>query len=99
MNKNQQIVMRIGISIVVGMIVYPPWIANHFVFPPSDTNEKFVPVGYHLILSPPKLDAPWGEPTSDFHYIDIPRLSLQIAIVGLITAGLMATFRTKPPEG
>lgn len=53
MNPGQRIVLIIGLLIILGMILFPPWV---YVFnPPTDLRYRLVrmerPAGYHLLFN------------------------------------------------
>ena len=91
MNKNQRLVVMIGIALIVFMGLFPPWTHTY----KARTTYSEEPAGYSFIASPPrpKRINPW------YGYgikIDISRLLIQWVVV--ITAsgcGVLLTNKRK----
>ena len=85
LNQRQWFVLKVGVLLVVGNILFPPW--THTVNAKGIHSEK--PAGYQFIFEPP-----WPE-RAGVQYgvrIDINTLLLQIFAVFLISAfGLIET--------
>jgi hypothetical protein len=86
MNRKQKICLWIGITIIVLLVLFPPW---HSYVPPNATPE---PLGYAFIFVPPK---DYG----GFHpVLNIPRLIVQCVLVSIISGGLIVIFKEKKPK-
>ncbi|MBA7650477.1 hypothetical protein ES703_58283 [subsurface metagenome] len=90
MNIKQKIVLWIGIAIIVIMGLFPPWImpiTRRYGMGNTVKYRKYY--GYDFI---------WAQPESSLVSIDFHRLGLQWAIVGVITGGLIYSFKDKKPK-
>jgi len=82
MNTKQKIVLWIGITIIVVMGVFPPWVQRGGLVEKSD--------GYSFILKEPEhFEMGW------FPRPDVSRLFIQWVMVAVITAGFIVTFKGK----
>ncbi len=83
MNKKQLKCLWLGVIIIVLMGLYPPW-----YFPSTRDGFKVrLPAGYKLMLT-----------TEKGARVDITRLYVQWVMVGVITGGLIYTFKDKPKD-
>ena len=88
MNKKQLISLWVGISIIVVMGLFPPWVVSL-----SDHQRD---CGYDWIGTPPIYK--WssrGSVLAVNAHLDIPRLCLQWSIISVVTVGLLITFKDK----
>ncbi|MCK5708093.1 MAG: hypothetical protein KAI43_10610 [Candidatus Aureabacteria bacterium] len=92
MNFKQKIVLWIGIAIIVGMGIFPPWKVERGkksnMFNEVFNDDKYTPSliisnGYHFLFNPP----------SRAKGIDVGRLFVQIGLVTIITGGLLLTIK------
>ena len=81
MNKKQKIVLWIGIAVIVIMGIFPPWVISGY------STGRPIAGSYSLITSPPKMGEAYAKS------IDLYRLGVQWVIVGVITGGLIYTFK------
>jgi hypothetical protein len=101
MNRLHMSVMILGFAVMVGMLVYPPWIG-------PGTEDQPEPMGYGLLWSPPTrnvevpaLESRWINinlsETRKASSIDFGRLVLQEAIAFAVLFGFnrMLGHRTK----
>ena len=85
MNKKQLIILWIGIALIVGMGIYPPYMESF-----EDTGG-FVPQGYNFIFSE---RSEWRR----HEMVNVPQLFAQWFIVAVITGGLLVTFKDKKKD-
>ncbi len=88
MNKNQKIVIMIGLIVIVLMGVVPPWVHTVSLL---GSQTKYS-AGYSPIISAPsrQYDAPaYGVS------LDISRLLMQWALVGMVAGGLVLILKDK----
>jgi len=86
MNRNQKIVLYIGLLLILAMSAYPPWLSIETKTTTpfySDTITR--PGSYGFILAPP-LQAV---------VIDLRRLGVQLVAVSIITVGLTVSLMDK----
>jgi len=87
MNFKQKIVLWIGIAIIVGMGLFPPWkveTGKERIFSGKKYTPSFiVSSGYHFLFNPP----------SRAKGIDVGRLFVQIGLVAIITGGVILTIK------
>ena len=88
MNWKQKICLWVGIVAFVLMGIFPPWVAA----PPGGGN--YVAGGYAFILFPRNQ---FGE-SHWLARIDLGQLAAQWAMVAVVTAGLIVTFKDKKPK-
>lgn len=88
MNKNQKIVIMIGLIVIVLMGVVPPWV---YTFSLQGSRSKYS-AGYSPIVSPPPRQA--DHPAYGVS-LDISRLLMQWALVGMVAGGLVLIFKEK----
>ncbi|HUW31641.1 MAG TPA: hypothetical protein VM223_08510 [Planctomycetota bacterium] len=95
MNRKQLIVLWIELAVIVGMVVFPPWIP---------TSEGYRSVGERVHYSPI-----WRDPEKiggvvknydryrevAYGSVNYRRLVLQVAVVGGVVGCLIVTFRRK----
>jgi hypothetical protein len=79
----RNIILWLGIIALVLMCIFPPW--NKVYCLPSSNIKAYTPIGYYPLMCSPE-----GSVTIDFS-----RLFLQLFVVGVITGGLIYTFRDK----
>ena len=82
MNKKQLITMWVGIIVLVLMSIFPPWTGE--VTRESGTQTHLSTI-YVFIFNFPDEDS--------LYHIDIAKLLIQYSIIGLITFGLIITFK------
>ena len=85
MNRKQTILMWVGILALVGMSLYPPWVARSLH---DGVVVKYI--GHSWMTRAPAPDLKYC-----FKSIDFDRLGIQWGMVVVITIGLMLTFRDK----
>jgi len=87
MNKNQLIVLWVGIIVVVLMGLYPPWQYNGHIV--ERNVNVVVPAGYSFIGDPI-----YSAGIMEFGAsIDVTRLLIQWFMVAFITGGLIYTLK------
>lgn len=91
--KPHKVTMLLGITIIVLMGLYPPWIyytPSHPLGAPIET-----PAGYAFIFNPPS-----PERAGRMHGVslDIKRLLVQWSFVGIVTAGLAYILRRREQD-
>ena len=87
-NKKQTFVLWVGIIIIAGMLIYPPW---QFSFQ-AQGRFRYEPLGCDWLWSPPSFGTDKGLYKS-VAYFDKTRLSIQIAIVIMVCSGFILTFK------
>jgi hypothetical protein len=96
MNLRQRIVAFVGLLVIAGMLLYPPWIM------PGWRDDT-----YRFIFSPPQEIAPRY---ADIHVVgdynvfrhgelDTQRLGVQCVIVAIITGAMILLLGTRKPHG
>lgn len=100
MNKKQKLVLWVGIVMITLMGAFPPWVSVDNI--PNSNIKRTQPIGYEWLWTSPTL---WRRDplyhharvidTSKGMAIDTSRLYVQWAVVALITAGLIYTFKDK----
>jgi len=88
LNQRQWLVLKVGILLVVGNILFPPW--TYTLNAEGVHSEK--PAGYQFIFEPP---APERDNLRFGVRIDINRLLLQTFAIFMVTALGMIETRTK----
>ena len=92
LNKNRKNVILVGISLIVLMGLFPPWISGTYTT--SNNNPRFFEEsagGYHFIFAPP---AKWvGLKTTWVYRLDYSRLFLQWLLIVAVSGGLIFLFR------
>lgn len=102
----QQIVVLLGMILVIGMCVYPPW--QH-----QEPGQPARAMGYAPIWQPPiekhqagidvlGLKVQMGEQSTTANQIDLMRLAIQCGIVAGVTAifaRLLPSHRSAAPPG
>ena len=92
MNRRQIIVMWMGILVMVGMCVYPPWTKGY------TRSKGWAPDGYALIFLRP--DYGYAERRDRLIIrIDMTRLIVQEAAVVLLFGGLFMTLKDRKATG
>lgn len=85
MNKNQMIVLWLGVFAIVVFLAYPPWIVR-FSSPELTVSTN---VGYAPLWKPP-LHAS----------VDVARLFIQMLIAGVVGVAVILSLKSKPsPTG
>lgn len=82
MNWIQKTLLWIGISVIVVMGLFPPWVVGKSVLSPNNA-------GYNFILNPPEAKR------SEFSGLNSSRLLVQWIMVAVITGGFIVTFKSK----
>ncbi|MBI4469716.1 MAG: hypothetical protein HY650_10385 [Acidobacteria bacterium] len=98
-NKEQLIVLWLGIGLISLIALFPPWTYTLTVTEDGRTTESQREAGYHPIFEPPRPQNaadPARAPTyADGVRLDYPRIAIQLAVVVLIVGGLFWTFRSR----
>ena len=91
MNRKQKGVLLVGIAVMAGMMLFPPWYGRK--------KDYYRSMGYHLVFTPPYDKATTTKGGAYFRpkmvRIDKDRLAIQCLIAALITGGLMAVLHEK----
>jgi hypothetical protein len=103
MNRKQYIVLWVAVSVIVLMVLYPPWrfrMSVPFVPQIAAQVPTYQRGPYALIFKGPKI---WRYKIEDFDVmgqpeIDWVRLILPIFIVSLVASALFITLREKKPS-
>lgn len=108
MNKKQLISLWVGIIIIVVMSLFPPWVVNlkdyqiNCGYDWIGTPPIYTWSSSEKIFRLPNGPRPQDEYITKKHivskHIDISRLCFQWAIVGIITSGLLVTFKRYPEK-
>ena len=96
-NREQLIVLWVGIALLSLIGLYPPWMYTLHMKSEGSTLQMQRAAGYHPLFEPPEP----ASPDSSNLYIDgvrldFPRIGVQIIIVALVTGGLFWTLRDRP---
>ena len=85
-------VMWVGITIIVAMGLFPPWIEirTSSSSPPNTGFTQYISRGYSFLFAPP---------SESSAFIDLSRLITQWVIVGAITLGIVIAFNKRPERG
>jgi len=83
MNLNQLVALWIGISLMVGCGLFPPWTQTLDL---GEGGRATLSGGYHFILNPPRMGLLAAT-------MDVPRLMTQWVVIGLVFAGAFFTLR------
>jgi hypothetical protein len=77
-NPKQRWVRWLGLLLLIGIGLCPPWLVSH-VF---DDHEETASVGYHAVWNPPvgELEAPENAIESQYR-VDLVRLGIQCGVV------------------
>lgn len=101
MNRLHMSVMILGFAVMVGMLVYPPWV--------SQDSDKQLPMGYGFLWSPPArnvevpaLESRWINinlsETRKANSIDFGRLLIQEAIAFAVLFGFNRMIGSRSKE-
>jgi hypothetical protein len=87
LNRRQLWCLWVGIAALVAMLLVPPWMSSgggplHLGDMVVGSSTGPSALGYGLIFDPPH----------GAHEVDLGRLGIQVVIVGLIVAGMLATL-------
>ena len=89
MNKRQRIVVLVGVAIVAGMMLFPPWqrqAGGQFsAFYKSRSPTYTAPAGYGFLFYQPP----------DAERVDISRLAVQCAVVAVLAFGACVALARK----
>ena len=83
MNKKQKTCLLIGITAIVVMGLYPPWVLETKELWAGKVKYTLEPGPYSWI----------GDPPVTAKFIDLYRLCVQFFVVAVVTAGLIIIFR------
>lgn len=98
-NREQLIVLWIGIGLLSLIGLYPPWMYTVQSRGDSGMVRMEREAGYHPLFSPPQPQSSdqsdSSAPYIDGVRLDFPRIAVQIVVVFLVTGGLFWTFRDR----
>ncbi len=90
MNRQQKVVLILGISVIVLRVFFPPWVST-FTGKEGATIRIFA--GYAYIFTPP----PPKNPANNVH-IYFRMLIIQCFLVAVITGGIIERLKGKKKE-
>ncbi len=91
MNRQQKVVLILGITVIVLMVFFPPWVFRYTSTLDGSTVRTFA--GYAYIFTPPQPKQPkitWTNPGIYFR-----GFVLQCALVAVITGGIIERLKGK----
>jgi hypothetical protein len=96
MNRKQLIVIWVGIGLIVGLCIYPPWYGGSWPGPCAERRHG----GHALLWNREDRVYMLGTRLVPGIRLDRDKLALECAIVIVLTAGLWVTFGDrKSPQG
>jgi len=110
-NRKQLVVLWIGLAVMVGMVLYPPWVPTAEVYRAVGERVRYCPIwidpiriGQEWVVVRTGYEDGnwfnywgWRDPSGKIPYgsMNYRRLALQVAVVGGIAGCLIVTFRRK----
>jgi len=86
-NKRQRVVVLVGVAVVAGMMLFPPWQYKRGSYKIGGITEPVTvkPAGYGFIFNPP----------ASAETVDISRLAVQCAVVAVLAFGACVALSRK----
>jgi len=78
LNFQQRVMVAVGVFIIAGMLLYPPWRSQRPELPRSE-NTVYSALGYSWIFSPPN----GGRYDSDGQRLPVPSVTVDLVMLSL----------------
>jgi hypothetical protein len=99
MNRKQKICLWVGISVIVLMGLFPPWVQTVLNQKTGQMHiDRRWSHGHRLFSDPPDYKRVEGSLATGLPIIDWPRLSVEVGSFVLITVAFIYTFKDKKPK-